>query len=105
LLCYSHENGYGNIDTNSPEYQFGRELYDTQVMIQQLQIARRSSLGLCDADKEEIQKLLESHCRLIHLMGELRSDYSTLLRVIDGKDCIFRHPDGSETRRIKLFGE
>jgi len=34
---------------------------------------------------------------------ELIYDYECLLRVIDGKNCVFGHEDGSETRRIKLL--
>ncbi len=34
---------------------------------------------------------------------ELKFDYEVLLRVIDGKGCLFRHEDRSETRRIRLW--
>lgn len=95
MLYYSHKNGYGNIDIHSTEYQLGRELYDTQVAIAKLE------KGL--VDQAEVKKLLIAHCKLIHLMGELRSDYRTLQDVIDGK-AIFEHEDRSETRRIKLYG-
>ena len=35
---------------------------------------------------------------------ELLYDYEVLLRVINGEGAVYGHPDGSETRRIKLYG-
>lgn len=35
---------------------------------------------------------------------ELISDYAYLRQVIDGEGVMFRHPDGSMTRRIYLYG-
>ncbi len=38
------------------------------------------------------------------LLLELAYDYECMMRVIDGKGCIFRHDeDGSETRRLRLY--
>lgn len=34
---------------------------------------------------------------------ELLYDYECLLKVVYGQNCIFRHEDGSETRRIKTY--
>ncbi len=34
---------------------------------------------------------------------DLLYNYECLMRVIEGKGHIFRHEDGSETRRIKIY--
>lgn len=38
------------------------------------------------------------------ILLELLYDYEVLLKVIRGEGCVYRHPDGSETRRIKFYG-
>lgn len=81
MMIYCQSNGYGNIDTHAPEYQLGRELYDTQVMVSRIREAKKGGMQIA-IDMSEVERLLIAHCRLIQLVGFLRADYNTL------KECL-----------------
>lgn len=86
-IVYDRANGYFQIDTNALEFQLGRELYDTQVLISRIKKyhEEHGGLNLADVDAAEVQRLLIAHCKLIHLMGQLRADYSAAMEVFAGR--------------------
>jgi hypothetical protein len=53
--------------------------------------------------KEVIDKYLPVGSRDKVTLLEFLYDYECLMRVIEGRQFIFRHEDGSEVRRIKLL--
>lgn len=64
--------------------------------------------GYGNQDLKEVREVIERHLpvgsRDKVVLLELLHDYECLRRVIEGQGCLFRHEDGSETRRVKLYG-
>lgn len=64
--------------------------------------------GYGNVDVKEVRDVIDRHLPVGSvdkvMLLELLYDYEVLRNVIDGKNCLFRHPDQSETRRIKLYG-
>ena len=54
--------------------------------------------------REIVDRYLPVGSRDKVVLLSLLHDYWVLLNVIDGKNCVFRHEDGSETRRLRLYG-
>lgn len=84
-IVYDKANGYFQTDPNAVEFQLGRELYDTQVLVASVQKAREFTQNLADVDMHDIEKMLIAHCRLINLVGYLRTEYSAALDVLQGR--------------------
>lgn len=65
-------------------------------------LTHEAGYGNCEIT--ELRQLIEGQAHTVtrHRLMDLLGDYERLLQVIDGK-AVFRHPDGSETRRIKLY--
>lgn len=63
--------------------------------------------GYGKEDIKEAREAIEKHLPVgsrdkVTLLG-LLYDYEVLRKVIDGHNCVFRHEDGSEVRRIKFY--
>jgi hypothetical protein len=71
---YRRENGYGTLDTHSPEFQLGRKLFEAQ---------RELSKG-DKADPKKLEEIAHWFCELVTNVGLLRADYSSLLQVLKG---------------------
>lgn len=61
--------------------------------------------GYGNVDSEAVQEVIArvgaANDRVV--LRDLLYDYECLRNVIEGKGTLFRHADGSETRRIKLY--
>ena len=63
--------------------------------------------GYDKQDLKEVREVIDKHLpvgsRDKVVLLEFLHDYEVLQMVIQGKNCIYRHEDRSETRRIKLY--
>lgn len=78
VIVYTRANGYGNIDTNAPEFQLGRRLYEIEVLFAKLEKGETIS-------PEQIKEVIQWYAELINNVGMLRYDYECLRRVVEGK--------------------
>ena len=64
---------------------------------------KENGYGNVDTSKVRAE-LSNSGCNdtLRSMIKDLMYDYECIMRVIDGS-CVYRHSDGSETRRLKLY--
>ena len=79
VLRYKPENGYGNIDTNSDDFQLGKMLYETQEALETENI-------------DVLYNVATWFCRLVHVVGNLSHDYSCLRNVLNGK-AVYEYTD------------
>lgn len=76
---YTKESGYGTIDTNAPQFQLGRRLYEAQVLY-----AKVTNDGYVPT-KEETLELIHWYCELVNWTGQLRADYNVMRECAEGK--------------------
>lgn len=77
-MRYCRSNGYGNIDTNDEEFQLGRKLFETQVVLTKIDKAKAAGQPISDEDQEKLIEVAHWFCRLVNHVGYLRADYSVL---------------------------
>lgn len=75
---YTRDNGYGDIDTNAPQFQLGRRLYEAQVLYARLEKGET-------IEPAEIKKLLHWYCELVNWTGMLKAQYNIMYDCATGK--------------------
>lgn len=75
---YTRENGYGTINTDAPEFQLGRRLYEAQVLYAKVKE------GYVPTEKETLE-LIHWYCELVNWTGQLRADYNVMRECAEGK--------------------
>lgn len=84
-------NGIHLVNPDDPDYQLSHQLYEAQLLYSQVESGET-------IDPERVKEVCRRLCRAITLLGALRGDYSTLIRITE----VFGVPVVRETETVRV---